>query len=170
MNCFNATKFYPFLYDYYEVEKIISRKLVGKNKFYLIKWLGYPIQDCTWEPISHLDKINTLVENFDKDFPFSIDKRLLQKYLRTIHKKNNRRLKKISKSNQEKCRANENSQISHIIINLEDSKNLSETINEDKKEVLKSDEIGEEEILENNVSDDCNDSNCIKLIKPIIIW
>ena len=54
--------------DYYEVEKIITRRLVGKNKIYLIKWAGYPIKDCTWEPISHLDKINFLVEDFDNNF------------------------------------------------------------------------------------------------------
>ena len=61
--------------DYYEVEKIITRRFKGKNKLYLIKWLGYPITDCTWEPISHLGNINTLVEQFDDNFPNSIDKR-----------------------------------------------------------------------------------------------
>ena len=43
--------------DYYQVEKIITRKTVGKNRMYLIKWEGYPLKDCSWEPASHIDGV-----------------------------------------------------------------------------------------------------------------
>ena len=66
--------------DYFEVEKIITRKVDGQNKFYLIKWVGYPLVDCSWEPISHLQKISDMVETFDQNFPASIDKKRLRKY------------------------------------------------------------------------------------------
>jgi len=87
MQYFHLNKDFNDIDDYYEVEKIIARKSKGKNKLYLIKWLGYPIRDCTWEPISHLDNINTLVEQFDKNFPNSIDKRQFGKYLHSINKR-----------------------------------------------------------------------------------
>ena len=70
--------------DYYEVEKIITRKTFGKNRMYLIKWLGYPLKDCSWEPISNLSSISDMVENFDQNFPNSVDKRQLKKYLYII--------------------------------------------------------------------------------------
>ena len=67
--------------DYFEVEKIITRKVDGNDKFYLVKWVGYPLKDCNWEPISHLQKIPDMIENFDQNFPDSIDKKRLRKYL-----------------------------------------------------------------------------------------
>ena len=70
--------------DYYEVEKIIARKAFGKKRMYLIKWLGYPLKDCSWEPVSHLSSISEMIENFDKNFPQSVDKRRLKKYLYII--------------------------------------------------------------------------------------
>ena len=140
--------------DYYEVEKIIARKFVGKNKLYLIKWLGYPLKDCTWEPISHLDKINTLVDNFDKNYPYSIDKRRLRKFLRSKNKKHNHKSKK-------KKETNENN---HIIINLEESTIINkEEKKEGEKESIKTNSNETDEQVENN------DFNHSKLIRPIII-
>ncbi len=34
----------------YEIEKIISTKIVGEKSLYLIKWKGYPSSQITWEP------------------------------------------------------------------------------------------------------------------------
>ena len=154
--------------DYYEVERIITRKNKGKNKKYLIKWEGYSIKDCTWEPLSHLDKINFLVEDFEKNFPFSIDKRLLRKYLRFKKRKNN---KKMTHKPVEITGNN------HIIINLE------EFIIMDKEEAVKqasntfekieieegknADDNGNDE---ENLSESTEENNECKLIKPIIIW
>ena len=67
--------------DCFEVEKIITRKVDGKNKFYLVKWVGYPLKDCSWEPFSHLQKISGMIETFEQNFPNSIDKKRLRKYL-----------------------------------------------------------------------------------------
>ena len=39
-DCFNKV---------YEVEKIITRKYYKNKKYYLIKWLCYPITESTWE-------------------------------------------------------------------------------------------------------------------------
>ena len=36
------------LSDTYEVEKIINYKYIKNKKYYLIKWLYYPINQSTW--------------------------------------------------------------------------------------------------------------------------
>ena len=38
----------------YEVEKIINCKIYKNKKYYLIKWLCYPIYEATWEPKSNI--------------------------------------------------------------------------------------------------------------------
>ena len=167
------------VYDYYEVEKIISRRNEGKNKLYLIKWFGYPIKDCTWEPISHLDKIKALVENFDKNFPYSKDKRQLRKYLHSINKRNQRGLKnrdKIITKKKLKTEINKNFAILNNHLDLSNSnKKVSEndkcneetsTVESIEISVGKKDiNIIDEVILELKEKD-----NNKKLIKPIIIW
>ena len=167
------------VYDYYEVEKIISRRNEGKNKLYLIKWFGYPIKDCTWEPISHLDKIKALVENFDKNFPYSKDKRQLRKYLQSINKRNQKGLKnrdKIITKKKLKTEINKNFAILNNHLDLSNSnKKVSEndkcneetsTVESIEISVGKKDiNIIDEVILELNEED-----NNKKLIKPIIIW
>lgn len=36
----------------YEVETILTEQVLGDNKtYYLVKWAGYPIARCTWEPV-----------------------------------------------------------------------------------------------------------------------
>ena len=38
----------------YEVDAILDKKIVRKKAQYLIKWVGYPLHDATWEPEKHL--------------------------------------------------------------------------------------------------------------------
>ena len=42
---------------FYEVEKIINSKIYRNKKYYLIKWLCYPIHESTWEPKSNLKNL-----------------------------------------------------------------------------------------------------------------
>ena len=165
--------------DYYEVEKIITRRFNGKNKLYLIKWLGYPLKDCTWEPISHLDKVKTLVEQFDDDFPNSIDKRRLRKYLHSINKRNKHRFINKNQIKPKSFHINKNNKNNHIIINLEDSTILDEKIHEETNtiddSIVESIEISEEKNKDNNTEEGnlfelIDDNSEPKLIKPIIIW
>src|SRR5437588_11421622 len=65
----------------YEVEKNISseiritrRRVKGKNKvikklFYLVKWKGYPEDECTWEPGEHLTHADDEIETFHRQNP-----------------------------------------------------------------------------------------------------
>src|SRR5579862_8578850 len=38
----------------YEVESILDKRIVRNKPQYLVKWLGYPLHDATWEPLDHL--------------------------------------------------------------------------------------------------------------------
>ena len=38
----------------YEVEDILDSRICRGSTEYLVKWLGYPVFESTWEPASHL--------------------------------------------------------------------------------------------------------------------
>jgi hypothetical protein len=63
----------PLLSDTYEVEKIINCKYIRNKKYYLIKWLYYPINQSTWEPKSNLENLEYMIEDFESKYPYSID-------------------------------------------------------------------------------------------------
>ena len=54
--------------NYYEVEKIIKRRIVRGRREYLIKWKGYSEKESTWEPLSHLKYIQQTVKEFDEQY------------------------------------------------------------------------------------------------------
>jgi hypothetical protein len=54
--------------DVYEVEKILDRRLVGKQEQYLIKWQGYKPTDNTWEPVKNLN-CPELLQAFHRQHP-----------------------------------------------------------------------------------------------------
>lgn len=51
--------------DIYEVEKIIDkRKRFGKDE-YKVKWLGYKMSECTWEPVENLLNVMDEIEKYE---------------------------------------------------------------------------------------------------------
>jgi len=180
--------------DYFEVEKIITRKVDGQNKFYLIKWVGYPLADCSWEPISHLQKISDMVETFDQNFPASIDKKRLRKYLyisNLISKRGSHIIK--IKNPFLKKREFKNKKISKndsIIICIDNSNYLNKKDEEKKEEEKENEEENKEteisidninikeEKQQINADENLNEINMLnsgennfpKLIRPIIVW
>jgi hypothetical protein len=48
--------------DEWVVERIIASKRVGRRTFYLIKWLGYPNEESSWEPRANLNCPDKLAE------------------------------------------------------------------------------------------------------------
>ena len=74
----------------FEIEKIITCKLYKNKKYYLIKWLCYPISESTWEPKSSLNHLNSLLDKFESEYPFSIDKEMYNIYLEEMNKRKKR--------------------------------------------------------------------------------
>ena len=51
--------------DEYEVEAILDKKLIRHKPFYLVKWLGYPLHEATWEPVANLTNAQEILKNFE---------------------------------------------------------------------------------------------------------
>jgi hypothetical protein len=51
--------------DIFIVEDIIDKKVHGKGTKYLVKWLGLPIEESTWEPKSHLISVKNKIIEFE---------------------------------------------------------------------------------------------------------
>ena len=155
---------------FYNVEFIITRRIKGKKKLYLIKWEGYPIRGCSWEPISHLTNIKDMVKEFDDNFPNSINHKYLKEFKLELkkHKQNSKikKFKKIKKSPQS----------NKIIIELDDinsinkEKEREETKIESDIVIEKLDNENKNELIKktNDISNYFKNDG--KLIKPILIW
>jgi transposase InsO family protein len=52
--------------DEWEVEKIMTHRKKGRNDEYLVKWLGYPGSENTWEPQTHLINCQQLLKEYWK--------------------------------------------------------------------------------------------------------
>src|SRR5204862_5996796 len=48
----------------YEVECILDHRQHRKQKEYLVKWMGYPDHDATWEPSTNLTHVSELLEEY----------------------------------------------------------------------------------------------------------
>ena len=162
---------------YYTIDSIITRKIIGKNKFYLIKWKGYSLLNCTWEPISNLSNVIDMVEEFDKNYPYSIEIKTLKLFNILYKKYKNKRSRKKKLNNNTKNSSNNNK----IIIDLSDSDfNINEEGEKienkiDKNSSDENDENGND--ISEKLTKDC--STCekdkepegkIKLIEPVLIW
>ena len=51
----------------YEVEKIIDKRIINGKLEYKIKWVGYPMSQCTWEPIRNLANIKPMIKEFENN-------------------------------------------------------------------------------------------------------
>jgi hypothetical protein len=49
----------------YEVETILDKRIVHKRPQYLVKWLGYPLHDATWEPLINLTNATRKVKEYE---------------------------------------------------------------------------------------------------------
>jgi hypothetical protein len=53
-------------HEEYEVETILDKRILRTKPQYLIKWLGYPLHDATWEPLENLKNAMTKVKEFEE--------------------------------------------------------------------------------------------------------
>ena len=147
----------------YAIEDIITRKTEDGKNYYLIKWKGYSIAECTWEPISHLNLAVDMVEEFDNNYPHSINQKLLNEFLMEYNRFNY--LKNLQKLKIKKRLKTAFSNI--IIIPLDDVEEKEEDHKEDETESKTNITIC---VNEKKTEDNCCNTNAVgKLIKPILI-
>ena len=60
----------------YEVEKILTRRGEANHIQYLIKWKGFPMEDCSWEPESNLQNSKRILAAFNNKFETESQRRL----------------------------------------------------------------------------------------------
>jgi len=49
----------------YEVEAILDKRIIRKKTQYLVKWVGYPLHDATWEPVRNLSNAPEIIKEFE---------------------------------------------------------------------------------------------------------
>ena len=52
----------------FEVESILDKRIIHNKPQYLVKWLGYPLYDATWEPLENLHNAMKLVKSFESKY------------------------------------------------------------------------------------------------------
>ena len=126
----------------YNIEKILERRKVNGRIEYKIKWEGYPMSQCTWEPFSNLETAKELVEEFDRLHPLPVP----AKYKSEKKTKGNsligkkRNLSPVKNENNENIMqenvnvANLNNTQNPIKINEEDSKSDIKEVNDENKD------------------------------------
>ncbi len=108
-------------YKYYEVEKVVNKKKIKRKTYYLIKWLCYPINECTWEPLSNLMNVKYMVDRFEKGYPNTIDEEIYNSFVNKklvkeikVKEKNLNKKRKRNKSKDNKVTRVENPKIEYI--------------------------------------------------------
>ena len=59
----------------FEVEKILGRRKINGKIKYKVKWEGYSMDECTWEPIKNLENVKDLIDEYDQLHPFYKNKK-----------------------------------------------------------------------------------------------
>lgn len=49
----------------FDVEDILDKKIINGQELYKVKWQGFPVTDCTWEPLVNLVNVEELILQFE---------------------------------------------------------------------------------------------------------
>ena len=181
-----------FLSDTYEVEKIINCKYIRNKKYYLIKWLCYPINQSTWEPKSNLENLEYMIEDFESKYPYSIDTFMYNIFCNDVETK--KKIKNRNKNTNKKYLSKKRNKVFYSSIEELDKLNLDRLkthlyIRDNKKRLndnkqknddliidLRTERKENEEKLNNSSENDINaknseeeKSNLPKLIMPNLL-
>jgi hypothetical protein len=76
----------------YEVEAILAHAGNGRQRKYLIKWLGYPHDENTWEPIKHLQQpeVKELLDRYLRAHPELPNQQVVRRRATTPEPRNRR--------------------------------------------------------------------------------
>jgi hypothetical protein len=54
--------------EYYEVEEILEKKKFGNKWKYQVKWVGFGLDQNTWEPAENLENVDEMLDEFEKNW------------------------------------------------------------------------------------------------------
>lgn len=54
--------------DIFNVEAIRDKRYMKNRLEYLVKWEGYPENQCTWEPLSNLETVKDMIDEFERNY------------------------------------------------------------------------------------------------------
>jgi hypothetical protein len=54
--------------EIYEVEEILDKKKFGAKWKYQVKWVGFGLDQTTWEPAENLNNVDYMIEEFEKNW------------------------------------------------------------------------------------------------------
>lgn len=64
----------------WEVESILRKRTRGRNNIeYLVKWLGYPIEEATWEPLANVDRAEEAIQEFEQQQARAVRQRAVRR-------------------------------------------------------------------------------------------
>lgn len=53
----------------WDVEAVLKKRRRGRRIEYLIKWVGYPLEESTWEPLENLERAEEAIQEFERAPP-----------------------------------------------------------------------------------------------------
>ena len=115
--------------NFYTIERILERKKDKNRYLYKIKWEGYPMDQCTWEPIENLKYAIGLVEEFNNAHPIKDYKTKKTTNKKFLNKKRYEIVEKKAENANEQKQENNNIQNN----NIEEKKPI---LSEYNKEIL----------------------------------
>ena len=125
----------------YEVEKIVDKRIKNGKIEYKIKWAGYSMNECTWEPLKNLENIRKMIEKFNmnlmskKEGKTALDKKLLGK----------------KKENPEKI-----NKIDEIERNINSQNHFDNNQNDNQEQISNNDIVNNNNIQNDNISNNSN--------------
>ena len=120
--------------EFYNIEKIIGRRRINGKLQYKIKWEGYPINQCTWEPMKNLESAKELVEEYDRSNPETNQKSTNNKKKDNTFLNKKRNLEKEKEEKEEKEEKKEEVQEKNQNEKIEDEVKLND---DDSKQNIK---------------------------------
>ena len=116
--------------DVYEVEKIIKKQRFGSEWKYKIKWVGYPDNQCTWEPKDNLSK--EMLKDFEIELGLKEKNKAVQSIDSSVEKSSKKKKKKIrNESRRKEYKFDEKDFLNNKSENSES--NIREKENDDKE-------------------------------------
>ena len=150
----------------YSVEKILAKRINYNKIYYLIKWLDYSVEGCSWEPKKNLNNAQILINNFEKKLLNLTNKKRRENKSNFVNKNIDNKYNNNNNSNNKqttKYYENNNLITNYHILNKHSNIIENNNNNSFENKLLKTNII--ESNVNNNLYKNINNNNNINYIK-----